>query len=82
MRFLHPGLVMSAEKIQFETESDLRLAMRGNLCRCIGYQAIVESIQQGRRMRDDSERMREESGGMKNENSVELRLKNRIRPGM
>jgi putative selenate reductase molybdopterin-binding subunit len=46
--FCTPGMVMSAEKMEFESESELRLAMRGNLCRCTGYQAIVESILWGK----------------------------------
>ena len=46
--FCTPGMVMSAQKLAFESESDLQLAMRGNLCRCTGYEAIVESIQLGK----------------------------------
>jgi CO/xanthine dehydrogenase Mo-binding subunit len=45
--FCTPGMIMSAEKVTFKSEDDLRLAMRGNLCRCTGYEAIVESIQLG-----------------------------------
>jgi carbon-monoxide dehydrogenase small subunit len=26
------------------TEEEIRHALRGNLCRCTGYQAIVESV--------------------------------------
>ena len=46
--FCTPGMVMSTEKVEFESEGNLRLAMRGNLCRCTGYEAIVESIQLGK----------------------------------
>jgi CO/xanthine dehydrogenase Mo-binding subunit len=42
--FCTPGMVMSTENSKFESERDLRLALRGNLCRCTGYGAIVESI--------------------------------------
>lgn len=43
--FCTPGMIMSASKLEWETETDLRRAMDGNLCRCTGYEAIVESIQ-------------------------------------
>jgi hypothetical protein len=46
--FCTPGMVMSAQKVTMKSEDDLRLAMRGNLCRCTGYEAIIESIQLGR----------------------------------
>lgn len=42
--FCTPGMIMSAEKLQFDTEVELRKALDGNLCRCTGYEAIVESI--------------------------------------
>jgi putative selenate reductase molybdopterin-binding subunit len=47
--FCTPGMVMSTENGEFESERDLRLALRGNLCRCTGYGAIVESILEGQR---------------------------------
>ena len=43
-----PGMIMSAAKLQFESATDLRQALDGNLCRCTGYQAIVESIMRGK----------------------------------
>lgn len=46
--FCTPGMVMSAEKLTV-SENDLRSAMRGSLCRCTGYEAIVESIQLGKK---------------------------------
>ncbi len=57
--FCTPGMIMSAEKIvetlpanvetlSFaslqEMETEIRAALEGNLCRCTGYQAIVDSI--------------------------------------
>jgi probable selenate reductase molybdenum-binding subunit len=48
--FCTPGMIMSAEKVTFESEGELRLAMRGNLCRCTGYQAVVDSILLGKEM--------------------------------
>ena len=39
-----PGMIMSAEKIDYETEAELREALEGNLCRCTGYQSIIDSI--------------------------------------
>jgi len=43
-----PGMIMTAEKLQFDSEVELRQALDGNLCRCTGYQAIIESIKRGR----------------------------------
>ncbi len=40
-----PGMIMSAAKLSYASEEELRLALKGNLCRCTGYQAIIESIQ-------------------------------------
>lgn len=42
-----PGMIMSAEKMVATTEEGIRNAMDGNLCRCTGYQAIVQSILAG-----------------------------------
>ena len=46
--FCIPGMVMAAyyllEKNPNPTESDIRLAISGNICRCTGYDLIVESI--------------------------------------
>ncbi|MDZ8055702.1 MAG: molybdopterin-dependent oxidoreductase [Aulosira sp. ZfuVER01] len=44
--FCTPGMIMSAAKLPELSEDELRLALKGNLCRCTGYQAIVESILQ------------------------------------
>ena len=47
--FCTPGMVLSALALLEEnprpTEDDIRHAISGNLCRCTGYQFIVESIQ-------------------------------------
>lgn len=43
-----PGMIMTAEKLQFDSIAELRQALDGNLCRCTGYQAIVESIKRGK----------------------------------
>lgn len=50
--FCTPGMIMTASKLASsltddlseEKEAELRLAMKGNLCRCTGYQAIIDSI--------------------------------------
>lgn len=46
--FCTAGMVMSAEHLTFEQETDLRLALGGNLCRCTGYATIIESILAGK----------------------------------
>jgi probable selenate reductase molybdenum-binding subunit len=48
--FCTPGMIMSAEKLDFSTEEELRAAMDGNLCRCTGYQAIIKSIIEGKNL--------------------------------
>ena len=44
-----PGMVLTAIALLREnpdpTEEEIRLAISGNLCRCTGYQKIVEAIQ-------------------------------------
>ena len=55
-----PGMIMSAAKLSVLNEEELRCALKGNLCRCTGYQAIVESIlisqiQQTRNLQLDSQ---------------------------
>ncbi len=46
--FCTPGMVLTALALLKEnpdpTEADVRLAISGNLCRCTGYQKIVEAI--------------------------------------
>jgi carbon-monoxide dehydrogenase small subunit len=47
--FCTPGFVMTAlallEDGQQLTEEDLREELSGNICRCTGYQSIVEGVQ-------------------------------------
>jgi aerobic carbon-monoxide dehydrogenase small subunit len=46
--FCTPGIVMAArhllEHTPRPTEGDVRAALSGNLCRCTGYQAIVDAV--------------------------------------
>ncbi|MGB6301216.1 MAG: molybdopterin cofactor-binding domain-containing protein, partial [Rivularia sp. (in: cyanobacteria)] len=42
--FCTPGMIMSAAKFPLSSVQDLHTNMKGNLCRCTGYQAIIESI--------------------------------------
>ncbi len=55
-----PGMVLTAiallKKNPDPTEEEIRLAISGNLCRCTGYQKIVEAISLA------AARMREETG--------------------
>ena len=48
--FCSPGMILSAKALLDEnpkpTEMDIRTAISGNLCRCTGYQKIVEAIQE------------------------------------
>jgi len=47
--FCSPGMILSAkallDKNPSPTEREIREGISGNLCRCTGYQKIVESIQ-------------------------------------
>ncbi len=47
--FCTPGMILSAKALLEEnprpTEQEIRTAISGNLCRCTGYQKIVEAIQ-------------------------------------
>jgi len=47
--FCTPGMLMTATELMQRnpqpTEHDIRKAISGNLCRCTGYQKIVEAIQ-------------------------------------
>ena len=44
-----PGMVMAGEALLAETlsptENEIRTAIAGNLCRCTGYQQIVEAVE-------------------------------------
>jgi carbon-monoxide dehydrogenase small subunit len=47
--FCTPGMIMAAESLLGQspdpTESEIREALRGNLCRCTGYHNIVKAVQ-------------------------------------
>ena len=47
--FCTPGMIMAAEALLRRsanpTESEIREALAGNLCRCTGYVKIIESVQ-------------------------------------
>jgi carbon-monoxide dehydrogenase small subunit len=46
--FCTPGMVMAATSLLREnpdpTEEQVRMALKGNLCRCTGYHNIVQAI--------------------------------------
>jgi carbon-monoxide dehydrogenase small subunit len=48
--FCTPGMIMSSEYLLRHqpnpTEEQIREALAGNICRCTGYTAIVEAVQQ------------------------------------
>ncbi len=48
--FCTPGMILSAKALldanPKPTEPEIRTAISGNLCRCTGYQKIVQAIQQ------------------------------------
>ena len=47
--FCTPGMILSAssllKRFSNPTEEEIRAALSGNLCRCTGYQKIVEAVQ-------------------------------------
>ena len=47
--FCSPGMIVTAgnllQRNPSPTEEDIRTALSGNLCRCTGYQKIVEAVQ-------------------------------------
>lgn len=47
--FCSPGMILSAKALLDEnprpTDVEIRTAISGNLCRCTGYQKIVEAVQ-------------------------------------
>ncbi len=51
--FCSPGMILSAkallDKNPSPSQSEIREAISGNLCRCTGYQKIVEAIQSVKR---------------------------------
>lgn len=51
--FCTPGMIMSAKALLDRnpdpTEAEIREALKGNICRCTGYQKIVEAVQEAAR---------------------------------
>ncbi|MGB3295262.1 MAG: molybdopterin cofactor-binding domain-containing protein, partial [Phormidesmis sp.] len=39
-----PGMIMTASKLDVASEADLRAELEGNLCRCTGYESIIDSV--------------------------------------
>ena len=39
-----PGMIMTASKLECESEAELKAELEGNLCRCTGYEAIIDSV--------------------------------------
>jgi carbon-monoxide dehydrogenase small subunit len=50
-----PGMLIAAEallrKVPDPSEPEIREALAGNLCRCTGYQRIVESVREAAKLR-------------------------------
>ncbi|MEW5724544.1 MAG: (2Fe-2S)-binding protein [Thermodesulfobacteriota bacterium] len=51
--FCTPGMILSAkallDKKKRPSETEIRTALSGNLCRCTGYQKIVEAVEEAAR---------------------------------
>ena len=41
-----PGMIMTASSLQYETEAELKAELEGNLCRCTGYESIIDSVRE------------------------------------
>lgn len=39
-----PGMIMTASKLEVSSEAELRAELEGNLCRCTGYESIIDSV--------------------------------------
>jgi aerobic-type carbon monoxide dehydrogenase small subunit (CoxS/CutS family) len=57
--FCTPGMVMSARALlnsnPHPTREEIKEAMQGNLCRCTGYESIIESVEAAAREGDEHE---------------------------
>ncbi len=57
--FCTPGMILSAKALLDEkpepSEPEIRTAISGNLCRCTGYQKIVEAIQEAAKVIQSTE---------------------------
>ncbi|HEY6952589.1 MAG TPA: (2Fe-2S)-binding protein [Bacteroidota bacterium] len=60
--FCTPGILMSAKGLldhsSNPTEVEVRTAISGNLCRCSGYQQIVDAIKDAKQTTDQKEKRR------------------------
>lgn len=58
--FCSPGMILSAKALldrnQNPTEGEIRQALSGNLCRCTGYQKIVEAVDDAGQKMEGGER--------------------------
>ncbi len=39
-----PGMIMTASKLECKSEDEFRAELEGNLCRCTGYESIIDSV--------------------------------------
>lgn len=57
--FCTPGMLMTAteilQKYPLKTDEEIRELLSGNLCRCTGYQGIIDAVRQCARQRDAGE---------------------------
>lgn len=62
--FCSPGMILSAQNLldrhPHPSEEEIRRAVSGNLCRCTGYQKIIEAIQSASSSSSDSGTISEE----------------------
>ena len=58
--FCTPGMLMSAKELLDQSaspsESEIRTAISGNLCRCSGYQQIVDAIKEAKGTTDTAKK--------------------------
>lgn len=56
--FCSPGMILSAKSLLMKTphptDFEIKRAIEGNLCRCTGYQSIIEAIKELGGMYDES----------------------------
>ena len=56
--FCTPGMLMTAtdmlRKYSLETDEEIRDGLSGNICRCTGYQHIVDAVRSAAGKRDDA----------------------------
>ena len=68
--FCTPGMILSAYQLLMRnpqpTENEIRHALDGNLCRCTGYQHIVDAVQQAaKKMKKQATGRRQQTAGGK-----------------